>query len=73
MRSKIQTAFGPAILLVILIFVEQVFAMSDVLVTLRALEPRADLLARAGCADHREPVARRSARRFARHDLDDVS
>src|SRR5205809_7445588 len=26
MRSKIQTAFGPAILLVILIFVEQVFA-----------------------------------------------
>src|SRR2546423_9772264 len=46
--------------------------MSDVLVALRALEPGADLLSRAGRPDHREPVARRAARGLARDDLDDV-
>src|SRR5207247_9483208 len=45
----------------------------DVLVALRARAPGADLLARARSSDHTEPVAGRSARGFARDDLDDVA
>src|SRR6266851_79157 len=55
------------------LLVQQVFAVRDVLVALRALEPRADLFARAGRADHREPVARWPTRGLTRDDLDDVA
>src|SRR5438477_9372710 len=55
------------------LLVEELFAVGDVLVALRALKPRADLLARAGRAHHPEPVARRPARRLAGDDLDDVA
>src|SRR5260370_42706491 len=41
--------------------------------SLLPLEPLPDLLARAGRADHRDPVARRAAGGLARDDLDDVA
>src|SRR5438067_10262905 len=55
------------------LLVEQLLAMGDVLIALRALEPRADLLAGAGRAHHPEPVARRPPRRLAGDDPDDVA
>ena len=53
--------------------VEELLPVRDVLVALRAFEPLPDLLPRARRLDHREPVARWTARRLARDDLDDVA
>ena len=53
--------------------VEELLAVRDVLLALRALEPLPDLLAGTGGLDHAQPVARWTARGLARDDLDDVA
>src|SRR5439155_20927674 len=64
-----QGALGDALQLAI----EELASVHDVLLALLAFEPLADLLARAGGADHRDPVARGPSAGLAREDLDDVA
>ena len=53
--------------------VERLPAVDDVLVTLLALEPLADLLASVARPDEVQPVARRAVLGLGRDDLDDVA